>query len=136
MYLEHFGLKQKPFQISPDPKFLWLGETHKEALATLQYALDDNRGFLLLAGDVGTGKTTLINQLLDTLDENTLVATIQDPGVDKLDFYNFLLHAFDIKKTFTSKGDFLVHFIHFLHKANAEGKKALIIIAEAQRLTH
>jgi general secretion pathway protein A len=136
MYLSHFDLKEKPFQISPDPKFLWLGETHKEALAALQYGISENRGFLLLAGDVGTGKTTLINEFLDNLDENTQVAIIPDPGVEKLDFYNFLIHAFDIEKTFTSKGDFLVHFIHFLHKSHAGGKKVLIIIDEAQRLRH
>ena len=136
MYLSYFNLKEKPFQISPDPKFLWLGETHKEALAILQYGIGDNRGFLLLAGDVGTGKTTLINEFLNNLDKNTIVATIPDPGVEKLDFYNFLIHAFNIEKTFTSKGDFLVHFIHFLHKANADGKKVLIIIDEAQRLSH
>ncbi len=136
MYLSYFDLKEKPFQISPDPKFLWLGETHKEALASLQYGISDNRGFLLLAGDVGTGKTTLINEFLDNLDQDTLVATIPDPGVGKLDFYNFLIHAFDIEKTFTSKGDFLVHFIHFLHKSHADGKKVLIIIDEAQRLNH
>jgi general secretion pathway protein A len=136
MYLSHFNLKIKPFRISPDPKFLWLGQTHKEALAMLEYGLRDDCGFLLLSGDVGTGKTTLINGLLESLDDRTLVAIIPDPGLDKLDFYNFLTRAFDIKKTFKSKGDFLVHFIHFLHKANAEGKKVLIIIDEAQRLSH
>lgn len=136
MYLSHFGLKEKPFQISPDPRFLWLGETHKEALARLKFGIHDNRGFLLLVGDVGTGKTTLINGLLDSLDENVLVATIPDPGLEKLDFFNFLVHAFKIDKQFTSKGDFLVHFIHFLHKANTQKKQVLIIIDEAQRLDH
>jgi len=121
MYLSHFNLKIKPFRISPDPKFLWLGQTHKEALAMLKYGIHDDCGFLLLSGDVGTGKTTLINGLLESLDDQTLIATIPDPGLEKLDFYNFLTQAFDIKKTFKSKGDFLVHFIHFLHKANADG---------------
>lgn len=136
MYLSHFNLKIKPFRISPDPKFLWLGETHKEALAMLKYGIHDDCGFLLLSGDVGTGKTTLINGLLESLDDQTLIAMIADPGLEKLDFYNFITHAFEIKKTFNSKGDFLVHFIHFLHKANADGKKVLIIIDEAQRLSH
>jgi len=136
MYLSHFGLKEKPFQISPDPRFLWLGETHKEALARLKFGIHDNRGFLLLVGDVGTGKTTLINGLLESLDENVLVATISDPGLEKLDFYNFLVRAFKIDKQFDSKGDFLVHFIHFLHKAKADNKRVLIIIDEAQRLDH
>jgi len=136
MYLSHFNLKIKPFRISPDPKFLWLGETHKEALAMLKYGIHDNCGFLLLSGDIGTGKTTLINGLLESLDDQILIAMVSDPGLEKLDFYNFLTQAFDIKKTFQSKGDFLVHFIHFLHKANADNKKVLIIIDEAQRLSH
>ena len=67
MYLEYFQLKTKPFQISPDPRFLWLGETHKEALSILKYGIMDNRGLLLLVGDIGTGKTTLLIQLLPKL---------------------------------------------------------------------
>jgi len=102
----------------------------------LKYGIHGNRGFLLLSGDIGTGKTTLINGLLESLDDQILVAIVTDPDLEKLDFYNFLTQAFDIKKTFKTKGDFLVHFIHFLHKSNEEGKKVLIIIDEAQRLRY
>jgi general secretion pathway protein A len=136
MYLEYFQLKTKPFQISPDPRFLWLGETHKEALSILKYGIMDNRGLLLLVGDIGTGKTTLINGLLDSLDPDTIVATIRDPGLEKLEFYNFIAAAFKMGKRFGNKGDFLVNFIHFLHKAHAHQKKVLLIIDEAQRLDH
>jgi len=136
MYLSHYNLNKKPFQINPDPNFLWLGEIHKEALAILKYGILDSRGFLLLVGDVGTGKTTLINGLIDALDEDTIVVTVHDPGLEKLDFCNFLANAFKFEKKFSSKGDFLVRFIHFLHKAHDENKKVLLIIDEAQRLTH
>ncbi len=136
MYLSHYNLNKKPFQINPDPNFLWLGEIHKEALAILKYGILDSRGFLLLVGDVGTGKTTLINKLIDALDEDTIFATVHDPGLEKLDFCNFLASAFKFEKKFSSKGDFLVRFIHFLHKAHDENKKTLLIIDEAQRLTH
>jgi len=136
MYLEYFQLKTKPFQISPDPRFLWLGETHKEALSILKYGIMDNRGLLLLVGDIGTGKTTLINGLLDSLEPDTIVATIADPGLEKLEFYNFIAAAFKMGKRFGNKGDFLVSFIHFLHKAHANKKKVLLIIDEAQRLDH
>ncbi len=135
MYLSHYNLTEKPFQLTPDPRFLWLGEVHKEALATLRYGILENRGLLLLVGDVGTGKTMLINGLLNTLDEDTVVATVFDPGLEKIEFFNFLAHAFKLDKHFDNKGDFLVHFIHFLNKIHAEGKKALLIIDEAQRLT-
>jgi len=136
MYLSHYSLTEKPFQLSPNPRFLWLGETHKEALATLRYGILDNRGLLLLVGDVGTGKTTLINGLLNSLDEDTTVATVFDPGLEKLEFLNFLANAFKMEKHFESKGDFLVHFVHFLNKIYAEGRKALLIIDEAQRMSH
>ncbi len=135
MYLAHYHLNVKPFQITPDPKFLWLGETHKEALSVLNYSLLENRGLLLLVGDVGTGKTTLINKFLENLSQNTIVATVQYPGFEILDFYNFLSTSFNMGKRFVTKGDFLVRFIHFLHKSHAENKKILLILDESQGLS-
>lgn len=134
MYLTHFGLREKPFELNPDPRFFWMGEAHKEALATLEYGLQENRGFLLLMGDVGTGKTTLINRFLAGLDDRTCYALLSDPGLEALDFFNFLSHAFKLEKKFLSKGDFLVHFIHFLYKCHADNRKVVLIIDEAQRI--
>ena len=134
MYLEHYGLKLKPFNISPDPHFLWLGERHKEALATLKYGIQEDKGFLLLTGDVGTGKTVLINRLIKHLDLKVIVATIPDPGLGLIDFYNILADEFKMGRTFTQKGDFLIHFKKFLIKAYGEHKNVLLIIDEAQRL--
>ena len=79
MYLSHYNLKEKPFQLSTDPKFIWLGENHREALAVLEYGVIDNKGFLLITGDVGTGKTTLINALLMQLGNDAIVANITNP---------------------------------------------------------
>jgi general secretion pathway protein A len=134
MYLSHYNLKEKPFQISTDPKFLWLGEKHKEALAILKYGIIDNKGFLLLTGDVGTGKTTLINALLNSLGEETIVAKVFDPGLETLDFFNFVANSFEMERKFESKGEFLIHLDRFLHNAHSENKKVLLIIDEAQRL--
>jgi len=134
MYRSFYNLKLKPFQISADPKFLWLGENHKEGLATLKYGILDNRGVLLLTGEVGTGKTTLINALVSTLGKEIIVARIPDPGMEKLDFFNFISHSFKFKKKFRSKGEFLIYFSHFLHRAYNSSKKVLLIIDEAQRL--
>jgi general secretion pathway protein A len=135
MYLSHYHLQYKPFQITTDPRFLWLGEKHEEALATLRYAILDNKGFLLLTGDVGTGKTTLINTLLGTLREDTLVASIRDPALEPIDFYTYIAHAFGLEKNFTSKGTFLIRFEQFLHNANRQNKRVLLIIDEAQRIS-
>lgn len=134
MYRAYYGLKLKPFQISSDPKFLWLGEKHQEALAILKYGILDNRGFLLLTGDVGTGKTTLINALVNSLGPDTVVAHIPDPGLVEMDFFNYIAGAFRMGTQFDTKGAFLLRFRTFLENAHAGGKQILLIVDEAQRL--
>ena len=136
MYQSFYNLKIKPFQITTDPKFLWLGEKHKEALATLKYGILENKGFLLLTGDVGTGKTVLIHGLMKIIDVAAIVATVPDPGLSSIDFFNFLAEEFKMNRRFDSKGAFLIHLKHFLHKASAIDKKVLLIVDEAQRLNH
>ncbi|MFH1154561.1 MAG: AAA family ATPase [Pseudomonadota bacterium] len=135
MYTGYYNLKLKPFQISSDPAFLWLGEKHREALATLKYGILDNRGFLLLTGDVGTGKTTVVNALLNDLDETVIRAVVPDPNLERLDFYNFIASGFGMDQEFAGKGAFLKGFSQFLNKANSDQKKVLLIIDEAQLLT-
>jgi len=136
MYENHYNLKAMPFQITSDPRFLWLGEKHSEALATLKYGILENKGFLLLTGDVGTGKTALINHLVKMIDVAAVVAKIPDPGLSSLDFFNFLSVEFKMNKKFDSKGAFLLQLKHFLLKSYAARKKVLLIIDEAQRLNH
>ncbi|UCE53317.1 MAG: OmpA family protein [Desulfobacterales bacterium] len=136
MYQSFYNLTEKPFQITTDPKFLWLGEKHKEALATMKYGILENKGFLLLTGDIGTGKTALINALIQIIDVAAIVATIPDPGLDNLDFFNLLAEEFKMKRKFDSKGPFLIHLKHFLHKASEVDKKVLLIVDEAQRLNY
>lgn len=136
MYLEHYGFHEKPFDISTDPKFLWLGEKHKEAYAVLKYGVVENKGFLLLTGDVGAGKTTLINALLNSLGEDVICAFIPDPGLEIKEFYRYLANAFGCDETFKDKAEFIFTFRDFLHVAHENGKKVLLIIDEAQRLSN
>jgi general secretion pathway protein A len=136
MYLSHYNLREKPFQLSPDPKFLWLGEQHKEALATLEYGIRTTKGFILLTGDVGTGKTTLINAIIRRWKDNSAIASVSDPQMEIIDFYNFLAHSFKMDRKFESKGDFLVKFSHLLFSIYRNNKKLVLIIDEAQRLNH
>ncbi len=133
MFEDFYHLTQNPFQINTDPRFLWLGEKHKEALAILQYGVLGNKSFLLLTGDVGTGKTTLINALLKGQGDDTLIATIQDPDLSSLDLYNYIAYAFGLPDRFDTKGKFLVRFRKFLEENYYSGKKILLIIDEAQR---
>jgi general secretion pathway protein A len=113
-----------------------MSETHKEALAHLKYGIIDDKGFLVLTGDVGTGKTALIQYLIQSIDLATIVVTIPDPDMSKLDFFNFLANELKMGQTFTSKGDFLISFKKFLLKAFSAYQKVVLIIDEAQRLNN
>ena len=135
MYLSHYNLKLKPFQESPDPRFFWLSEKHREALACLKYGIQENKAFLLLNGDIGTGKTSLINYLLLDIGKEIQVAIIPDPDLSILDFFKLISRQFNINIDFNTKGDFLNQFEPFLYNIFSEQKKALLIIDEAQRLT-
>jgi len=134
MFLSFYKLNEKPFQITSDSKFLWLGEKHQEALATLKYGVLDDKGFLLLTGEVGTGKTTLINALVNSLGSDVVYAKIPDPRLSELDFYKYIAKAFQLNKTPKTKVEFLFELTRFLEKAFVDRKQVLLIIDEAQRL--
>ena len=136
MYLSYYGLSEKPFDISTDPRFLWLGEKHKEAFAVLKYGVLENKGFLLLTGDIGAGKTTLINALVESFNDEVIYAFIPDPGLELMDFYRYLAHAFQFNNSFSNKADFIFVFREFLFNAYDSGKRVLLIIDEAQRLSN
>jgi general secretion pathway protein A len=136
MYLKYFNLREKPFNISPDSRFLWVSEKHKEGLASFKYAILEEKGFLLLTGDVGTGKTLLINAFAKTSGVETLIATIPDPDLEIMDFFRVLAEEFKMTKGFSSKGEFLIQFKQFLLESYGSDKKVLLIIDEAQRLNH
>jgi len=134
MYLSHYNLKEKPFQISTDPKFIWFGEKHQEALAVLEYGVIDNKGFLLITGDVGTGKTSLINALLKRLGNDVIVANITNPILEELDFFNIVANEFKFNKHFSNKSEFLIHFSRFLNDCYTKKKKVILVIDEAHKL--
>lgn len=134
MYLSFYQLATSPFQISTDPRFLWLGEKHQEALALLQYTLEENKGFALLTGDVGTGKTTVVNSLLAQTGDSVRAAVVSDPGLNRMDFFKKLAGEFGFSPSWRSKGEFLTLFTAFVHQAHDRGQRVLLVIDEAQRL--
>lgn len=136
MYEAFYELNKKPFQITTDPTFLWMGKKHREALSTLKCGVMDNKGFLLLTGDVGTGKTTLINRLVDDIQDRAYTAKIPDPRLSKYDFYRMVCRYFHLPVEVRTKSDFLETFSRFLHDSHAEKKSVVLLIDEAQRLKH
>jgi type II secretory pathway predicted ATPase ExeA len=136
MYESFYGLTKKPFQITTDPSFLWMGKKHREALSTLKYGVMDNKGFLLLTGEVGTGKTTLINRLVEDIHGKAYTAKIPDPGLSKYDFYRMVSRYFGLPIEVRTKSDFIEPFSRFLNDAHEEKKSVLLLIDEAQRLKH
>ncbi len=135
MYRSLYNLKSKPFELEPDPSFLWLGERHKETLFFLRYGILDNMGFLLLEGDKGTGKTTLINGLARGLKSDVEWAIITGSSHEQLDFYNEIVTGFGIDTQFTSKVEFFIQFSHFLHKAHGENKKVVLFVDDCHLLS-
>ena len=135
MYISFYKLLEKPFNISTDPRFLWRGEKHLEALANLKYGLLEANGYVVLTGDVGTGKTTLVNALVETLDDSVLVANINHPTLDTIEFLNLVAKTYDASVEITSKNEFIFFFNSFLQKTHTAGKVVLLVIDEAHRLS-
>ncbi len=96
MYRKFFGLKEKPFEITPDPQFVYLSEKHEEALSHLKYAIQEGKGFSVITGEAGTGKTTLVNLLLGTLGAQVRTSYIFNPILDQPDFLNYICDDFGI----------------------------------------
>lgn len=136
MYLKHYGLIRQPFKLTSDPDFLWTGEKHQAALEVLKDGILNNKGFVLLTGEVGTGKSTLVTAFPKLNEIATITVTIPDPDMDALDFCNFLASEFGMQRTFSQKDEFIRKFKEFLLRSFAAYKKVLVIIDEAQRLNH
>jgi general secretion pathway protein A len=135
MYREHFGLLRDPFEMTPDPSFLYLGSTHREGLAMLVYAVRARKGFVVLTGEVGTGKTTLLHSLLSQLEADAPSAFIFNPRVEPLDFLHMLFDEFGIEKTCRTKAEYLLELNHFLIECLKQDRPPLLIIDEAQNLS-
>lgn len=133
MYTSYFGFNKKPFELTPDTKFLFLGETHKEALGVLKKGVVSDKGFLLFTGGVGTGKTTLINVLSKTLENPGYLCVISNPTLDIDDFFYYF--AAQLGLLFDgNKAKFLFLFAKLLEECKKTDSKVLLIIDEAHAL--
>lgn len=136
MYTSYFGLKEAPFSIAPDPRYLFMSERYREALAHLLFGIKSDGGFVLLTGEVGTGKTTVCRCLLEQIPEDTDVAFLFNPKLTAVELLAAICDELRIAYPAgnTSIKTFLDRIIHTLLAAHAKGRKTVLIIDEAQNL--
>lgn len=137
MYKSFFGLKENPFNVNPDPRFLFLTQEIEEALTGLMYGIQTRKGFITLTGEVGTGKTTLINRLLDWLHHRRArTAFLFNSRMNSNQLFDFILAEFDIACDSKSKSQQLMKLNHWLLERYRMGETVALIIDEAQNLTY
>jgi general secretion pathway protein A len=136
MYRKHFNLNENPFSIAPDPRYLYMSHKHREALAHLMYGLKTDGGFVLLTGEVGTGKTTVCRCLLEQLPEDLNVAFVLNPKLTSAELLATICDEFGInyRTEHPSIKELVDNINHFLLDAHANGRKTVLIIDEAQNL--
>jgi len=137
MYLSFYGLADKPFSITPDPRYLFLGGRHAEALAHLVYGITDAGGFIQLTGEVGTGKTTVIRSLLARRPDNAEIALILNPGLDARQFLQTICEELGMQLPPSAAGnlkELIDHLNRHLLAAHAAGRRVVVIVDEAQNL--
>ena len=135
MYESYFGLREPAFSLAPDPRFLWLSDTHEEGLAALCYGIIRRKGFMLLTGEVGTGKTTLLRAALDRIPADTEVALVMNTSeLSPLDLLKLVAVEFRLQGSFQSKVDYIIALNQFLLDQLRAGLNTVLIIDEAQNL--
>lgn len=136
MYESYYGFSAKPFQLNPDPSFYYGSRGHRRAMAYLEYGLHQNEGFIVITGEIGAGKTTLVRNLLQKLEESKVVAAhLVSTQIDADDILRLVAAAFGIPSKGIEKADLLLALEAFLVSVTASGKRALLIVDEAQNLT-
>jgi putative secretion ATPase (PEP-CTERM system associated) len=135
MYEEYFGFNNKPFQITPDPEFLYLSKTHKKAMNYLNYGIRENSGFILITGEIGTGKTTIIRSMMKALPGNVHLARINNTRVDSDLLISMINDEFGLGTMGKGKIELLRDLNDFLINQYAERNQCVLVVDEAQNLS-
>jgi putative secretion ATPase (PEP-CTERM system associated) len=134
MYESHYGLNSKPFQLTPDPAFFFASKWHKRAMSYLQYGLSQAEGFIVITGGIGTGKTTIANSLLADIEDDIVAAQIVTPKLNPDELVKMVASKFEIDVANKTKTDLLEALEAYLFGLSKQGKRALLLVDEAQNL--
>ena len=134
MYESYYGLNSKPFQLTPDPAFFFASKWHKRAMSYLQYGLSQAEGFIVITGDIGTGKTTIANSLLADIEDDIVAAQIVTPKLSPDELVKMVAAKFEIDVAGKTKADILKDLENFLFALSTQGRRALLLVDEAQNL--
>ncbi len=134
MYNKYYGFSTTPFDLTPSPDVVYMSESHQEALAILRYGVVGKKGFLVLTGDVGTGKTTLLQALVHSLEMEVHLCLINNPTLTRDEFFSMLARSYGLTWE-DNKAFFLIEFAEFLKKCRQDGERVLLIVDEAHVLS-
>jgi general secretion pathway protein A len=134
MYAEFYGLNEMPFALTPDPRYLYFTPSHTEVMANLHYGIESGKGLIVVTGEVGTGKTTMLRWVMQRLDRTVLVAYIFNPRLSVPEFYQHLAALFDIQN-WESKSDLLIELGKVLESRHSRGLRTVLIVDEAHGLS-
>src|SRR5438309_3639621 len=134
MYTEYYGLKELPFALTPDPRYIYFTPSHTEVMANLHYGIESGRGLIVVTGEVGTGKTTMLRWVMQRLDRTVLVAYIFNPRLSVPEFYQHLAALFDIRN-WETKSDLLIELGKVLDSRHSRGLRTVLIVDEAHGLS-
>jgi putative secretion ATPase (PEP-CTERM system associated) len=134
MYESYYGFHERPFQLTPNPQWFFASKLHKRALAYLQYGLSQGEGFIVITGDVGTGKTTIANQLLARLDQQIVARQIVTSRLGPDDLLRMIASVFNLTVKDNNKTSYIEAISHYLTQLHTNHKRALLLVDEAQNL--
>jgi len=134
LYTSFYGLKEKPFNLNPDPSYLFWSSGHENAYTHLEYAITENKGFGVITGEVGSGKTTLINHLIHQIPKDLHLALINNPDVSPAQLLKMICTEYELDTTGDDKASLLENIYEFLIQTYANQQRAILIIDEAQNL--
>ncbi len=135
MYTQFYGFKEKPFKLVPDPRFLYMSEVHRSAISHLRYGLEDRNGFVVITGELGSGKTLLLRVLLNSLPRTSLVARIINTNFNAKELLEHILNEFGVETYGETKPKMISILTQLLLKAYSERREVLLVIDEAQNLS-